>query len=94
MEDAAHGGCTTKSVFFSSLSIPNKELYCSKNVITEGPPEHFFSNKADPANDGDDPIEEEVEIDRVVFHAGNRNEDIYFVRNQGLAVNDDNEPAP
>ncbi len=29
-----------------------------------------------------------------MFHAGNRNEDIDFIRNQGLAVDDYNEPAP
>ncbi len=33
IEDATHGGRTTKSVFFSSPSIPNEELYCSKNSL-------------------------------------------------------------
>ncbi len=34
------------------------------------------------------------DIDGAVFSAGNWNEDIEFVHNQGLMVDDDNKPAP
>lgn len=52
----------------------------------------FDGEVQEPSN-----VEEEqapTDIDGAVFRAGNRNEDIEFVRNQGLVVDDDNEPAP
>ncbi len=94
--DATHSGRTLKSVFFTSPMIPNKELYCSKKfctVLEEGPEDLLFDGEVqEPSN-----VEEEqapTEIDGAVFRAGNRSEDIEFVRNQCLVVNDDNEPAP
>ena len=77
-------------------TIPNEELYCSKKfctVLEEGPEDLLFDGEVqEPSN-----VEEEqapTEIDGAVFCAGNRNEDIEFVRNQGLVVDDDNEPTP
>ena len=73
IEDATHEGCMTNSVFFSSPSIPNIELYCSKKfciIIEDGPPEPFFNEEAVPADIGDNPDQGEVEIDRAVFAQG------------------------
>ncbi len=98
IEDATHGGHTTKSVFFSSPSIPDEELYCSRKfcvVLEEGPSKDFFDEEdVTPTIDNEAPTLNNNEIDSSVFRAGNRSEDIEFVRNQGLAVDDDNKPAP
>jgi hypothetical protein len=42
----------------------------------------------------DEAIDDEVEITPNVLNARNTNEDIMYVRGLGLAVDDDNEPAP
>ena len=77
-------------------TIPNEEHYCSKKfctVLEEGPEDLLFDGEVqEPTN-----VEEEqapTEIDGAVFHSGNQNEDIEFVWNQGLVIDDDNELAP
>ncbi len=82
--------------FFTLTSIPNEEVYCSRkfcNVLREGPEDLFFEDEAiNASNVGEE--DDENEIEEVVFSSGNRMEDIEFVRNQGLLVDDDNDPAP
>ncbi len=72
-----------------------KSCVAPKNcvVIYKVSPEHFFNRAAVPVDDGSNPNQLEIEIDGAVFHVGNRNEDINFSQNQGLAVDDDNESA-
>ena len=85
-----------KSVFFTSPSIPNEELYCSKKfciILSEGPADFFFEDEAiNASNFGEE--EDSNEIDQAVFRVGNWTKDIEFVRNQGLLVDNDNDLAP
>ncbi len=60
----------------------------------ESHPKILFNKETFPAYAGSNPNHFKLEIDGAVFCAGNRNEDIDSVWNQGLAVDDDNEPAP
>ncbi len=96
IDDATHGGCTMKSVFFTSPSIPNEELYCSKKfciILREGPADFLFEDEAiNASNFGEE--EDSNEIDQAVFRVGNWTKDIEFVRNQGLLVDNDNDLAP
>ena len=81
----------------------NTAVYCVKRwarIETEGAPEHFFERpQAMLPEDSvvarravlDTPVQD---IESNIFHAGNCAEDIAMVRNQGLMVDDDNEPAP
>ncbi len=85
-----------KSVFFTSPSIPNEELYCLRkfcSVIEDGPKELNFEEEAIAPSNADEE-EETNDIDGGVFCEGNRAKDIEFVWNQGLLVNKDNDPAP
>ncbi len=64
--------------------------FCS--VIEEGSEDLLFVEEASiPLTE--DQEEDTNKIDVGVFQAGNRNEDIKYVRNQGLLVDDDNDPA-
>lgn len=97
IDDATHRGCITKSVFISLASSPNKELYCSKIfciAIEQGTLEYIFDEATDLADVGSKKGQEGVKIGGAVFCARNRCKDIDFVWNEGLVVNDDNEPAP
>ncbi len=103
IEAVTRQGRTYQAVFFSSEEFPGEELFCALHychVFEEGPPENFFDANEEDAEPGDVappavPVEEvAVELDPAVFAAGNHAEDIEFVRNQGLEVDDDNEPAP
>ncbi len=75
-------------------------------VISQGSPPEFFPHTLNPPSPSgsqgssggtgetaDD--EDKEQIDKVVFHpTGSHAKDILLVRNQGLEVDDDNEPAP
>ncbi len=85
-----------KSVFFTSPTIQNKELYCSRkfcSIIEEGPKELIFEEESIVPSNADEE-EEANEIDGGVFCVGNQAKDTKFVWTQGLLVNDDNDPAP
>ncbi len=95
-----------KAVFFSA-SWTEETLYVPKRyviVLSEGSPSEFFENNPPSPSSSqgssggldmtapDD--EDEEQIDEVVFcPTGSHAEDILLVRNQGLEVDDDNEPA-
>ena len=80
------------------------EIYCVRRwvkVMVEGAPEHFFEGEDNNGNntggpeEGNAGAEEQLnEIDGHIFNASNCAEDIAMVRNQGLDVDCDNEPAP
>ena len=89
--------------FFRHDDFDNVELYCVTRwakVIMEGAEEHIFdiSNKGTPgatAGANNTPVEEEgTPISTGILHSQNRPEDIVAVRNQGLDVDCDDEPAP
>ena len=68
-------------------------------VETEGSTKYYFESTATqlaaaPRLNAASLDTEEVEIEGTVFHAGNCAKDIAMIRNQGLMVDDDNEPAP
>jgi len=103
--DITRGVCSYRAVFFTYPSIPGEEVHCAIRfckVEEEGAVEGRFSNEElgihCPATkaEQDSPSEQEEQngIDSSVFNAGNRREDIEFVRAQGLEVDNDNEPAP
>ncbi len=85
-------------------------IYAAKHYVTvlrEGPPALFFDQPSNPASPASSRGEEshdvsennddagEIELDSSIFHpTGSRAEDVALVRNQGLEVDDDNEPAP
>ena len=100
----------TQCFIFRHDQFPNIELYSSKRwtkIEKEGSETQLFINEvsnnvSDNVNiesvneeGGDDEaIDDEVEITPNVLNARNTNEDIMYVRGLGLAVDDDNEPAP
>ncbi len=46
--DGTHGGKRKKSMFFTSITIPNKELYCTRkfcSILEDGPKDLFFERK-------------------------------------------------
>ena len=91
-------------IVFRHDNFQEVEIYCVQRwvkVVEEGLEEHFFEegeDKKDNAggagavNTGTD--DQENAIDTQMFHADNCAEDIVLVRNQGLNVDWDNEPAP
>ncbi len=90
------------AIFFVSKEFPDEELYCALqycHVIEQGPQDDLFKEfrpsavVAASANESEHAGVEQ-NIDPAVFAFGNRAEDIDFVRNQGLKVDDNNEPAP
>ncbi len=59
----------------------------------EGPEDFLFEEEGRVTSSNNEP-ELPTKIDSAVFWAGNWNKDIEFVHNQGLQINDDNDPAP
>ncbi len=69
------------------------------HVIKQGPQDDLFEELLPSAVVAASPNETEnadaeQNIDPALFASGNRAEDIAFVRNQGLQVDDNNEPVP
>ena len=79
-------------------------IYCVRRwvkVLQEGATEHFFKSLDNAQSNGGTSeaknVREEgeaVEVVQEIFHAGKSAEDITMVRNQGLNVDYDNDPAP
>jgi hypothetical protein len=101
-ENTTRRGRTYPAIFFTSESLPGEEVYCAVRyvkVTTAG--RNVWGNDApvveptagDPA-ERPSVVDNGVEIDREVLRSTNRQEDIDFVRAQGLDVDDDNDPAP
>ena len=70
-------------------------------VETEGPEEHIFDREDNAPTDVPAPVanrgtvvESKMNIPCSIFHARNCPEDVSAVRNQGLTVDCDDEPAP
>jgi hypothetical protein len=98
-----HGSKTKDVVWMKHPDHPNQVFWAAKNmtvVTKEGPLndlEVINSPPSTPPTNGHDTTgdgEQGTPIDAAVFGSGNVAEDIAFVRGQGLAVDDDNEPAP
>ena len=79
-------------------------IYCVRRwakVLQEGATEHFFKILDNAPSNGGTPqannVREEgeaVEVVQEIFHAKNSPKDTAMVRNQGLDVDCDNDPAP
>ena len=99
---ASRGGKTYDAVWFTSDTFPGVTLHASRKftkVTAEGPEDRIWDERstnstAAAAAVGEEGDDRGAPIDESVFGAGNRAEDIALVRNQGLAVDDDNDPAP
>ena len=69
-------------------------------IETEGAPERFFKSTAavgmtdTPVVTGAEMDTSQIEIEGTISHAGNTAEGIAIVQNQGLMIDDNNEPAP
>mmetsp|Transcript_26170 Transcript_26170/g.44619 ORF Transcript_26170/g.44619 Transcript_26170/m.44619 type:complete len:292 (-) Transcript_26170:1465-2340(-) len=93
-----------EDMFFYSDTIAGIELSCASGycaVLEEGPAEWSLHPQEVPeqqSNTALNPTDDETPGDTIVTEVfvptGNQTEDIATVRNQGLAVNDDNESAP
>lgn len=94
--------CNGNNFIGTFLSHPlfngNEDIYIAKRfciIWQEGNPSGFF-DFMNPENTmvQSNPEDEDCEkIDATVVHAGNRAEDITVIRNQGIVVDDNNEPA-
>ncbi len=65
-----------------------------QKFIKEDPSKHFFEDTSAHNHEGNVPPEEAVANDGVLFCAENRNEDINFVQNRGMTVDDGYDPWP
>ncbi len=94
IDDATHGCSAT--IFFHISIHPKKELYCWRKfrvVLRKGPKDLLFGDDANnSSNTGEE--EEFNKIDQAFFSAGNQTDDIKFVQNQGLVLDDDIKPEP
>ena len=95
-------GLSYKAVLFSSATITRENFHCARSfavaqeeILEEGifdkdpdPPPPYTQNSTAPPSSPGDPIEDGV------LNASNQAEDIALVRNWGLEVDDDMEPAP
>ena len=95
-------GLSYRFVFFSSATFPGDTLHCSKRLVLfweEGPSGGLFDKYLDPApseiyNSTTPPYAPGDPVEAGIFNASNQAEYIALVRNQGLEVDDDIEPAP
>ena len=95
-------GLSYKAVFFSYATITGETFHCAKRlelVQEEGPAEGFFDKEpAPPPSDIQNltapPSSPGEPIRAGIFNPPNQAEDISLVRNQGLEVDVDMEPAP
>ena len=95
-------GKTFDTIYFTSLSLPRIEMSTAqKNVVVMVPGHadaiwaHFGPAVHAPIVPNLPPIVDVgTTIGDNIFFAQNRTEDIARVRNEGFAVDDDNEPAP
>ena len=88
-------------VVFRHERTDDKEIYCVKRwvkVDKEGAANHFFRDEEecedDPHPSNSDDMGRKEELEKNVFGATNRSEDIAMLRGMGLDVDDDNEPSP
>ncbi len=84
-----------QNLYSSHHQITVKELYTQRKHCSrrEGPEDFLFEVEGTVTSSDNEP-ELPTKIDSAVFWAGNWNKDIEFVHNQGLQINDDNDPAP
>ncbi len=95
-------GSNLLGCIFVSEEFPAEELYCTLqfcHVIQQGPQDDFFeelfpSSVVDASANELEDADIALNINPAVFALGSQAEDINFVRNQGLEVDDDNKPAP
>ena len=97
-EQTTRRGATCEHVYFRSDTIPG-ELHVASRwcvVKAQGHPDSFWDEvPVEPrASLAPAPAARVNDIEPSVFGSGNRAEDIALVRNQGLEVDDDNDPAP
>ena len=98
-EEKAINHKKTKCFIFRHDRFPNIDLYASKRwtkIEKEGSETQLFINEVSNNVSGNVEAidDDEVEITTNVLNVRNTNEDIMYVRGLGLAVDDDNEPAP
>ncbi len=101
VDETRCGSCLFKAVYFTSESLPGEEVYCALKyckVKEEGPAEDIYDNDESGSEDAvenqEGRLEEVEDDDPAIFAPCNVQEDIKFVCNQGLKVDNDNEPAP
>ena len=95
-------GKTFDTIYFTSLSLPGLEMSAAERFVVVMVPGHADANWAHfglalhaPIVPNLPPIVDAgMTIGDNIFFAQNRSEDIARVRNQGFAVDDDNDPAP
>ena len=91
-------------IFFRHDDFEGTEICCVRQwvkIVQEGHQQHFFdesnteqSNTGGAVDNFRSVEENGDEIEATIFYANNCAEDIAMVRNQGLYVDDDNDPAP